>query len=98
MTVEITGIKVTADKIEIDALNIESMLFADDLYEDVEVPTVRYEFDRKARGGAEMKYLYKVVESQRRCQAAKCMGEKLEKLVGALVQLSDNFRVKEAQA
>jgi hypothetical protein len=94
MTVEITSVEIGEEKITIEALAIEDILMADDLYEDVEVPTVKYEFDRKAKNGAEMKYLWKVVQGQKKCQSAKSMGAKLEKLVGVMTQLSDSFKAQ----
>ncbi len=92
--VEITSIEVGQDKIYIEALAIEDIIMADDLFEDVEVPTVKYEFDRKAKNGAEMKYLWKVCQGQKKCQSAKSMGAKLEKLCGVITQLSDSFKAQ----
>ena len=92
--VEITNIEIGTEKITIEALAIENILLADDLFEDVEVPTVKYEFDRKAKNGAEMKYLWKVCQGQRKCQSAKSMGEKLEKLCGVITQISESFKVQ----
>ena len=92
--VEITNIEIGTEKITIEALAIEDILLADDLFEDVEVPTVKYEFDRKAKNGAEMKYLWKVCQGQRKCQSAKSMGEKLEKLCGVITQLSESVKVQ----
>lgn len=97
MIVEITGVEVTEEKITIEALKIEDIIMAEDLFADVEVPTVKYQFDRKARNGAEMKYLWKVCESQKKCQAEKCMGAKLEKLCGVITTLSEAFRVADAE-
>ena len=91
--VEITSVEIGAEKITIEALSIEDVIMADDLFEDVEVPMVKYQFDRKAKNGAAMKYLWKVCESQRKCQAEKSMGAKLEKLVGVITQLSEAFQV-----
>ena len=96
--VEITSVEIGAEKIQIEALAIENILLAEDLFEDVEVPKVKYEFDRKGKDGAAspgMKYLWKVCESQRKCQAVSSMGEKLEKLIGVITQLSEAFETKE---
>lgn len=92
--VEITSISIGTEKITIEALAIENILMADNLFEDVEVPTVKYEFSRTAKGGAEMRYLWKVVQGQKKCQSAKSMGEKLEKLAGVITTLSESFKVK----
>ena len=94
MLVEITNVEIGTEVITIEALAIEEILLADDLYEDAEVPTVKYEFSRKANNGAEMKYLWKVCQGQKRCHSAKSMGGKLEKLTGVITQLSESFRVK----
>ena len=96
--VEITSVEVGAEKITIEALAIEDILLADDLFEDVEVPKVKYEFDRKGKNGAAspgMKYLWKVCESQRKCKSESSMGAKLEKLIGVITQLSEHFETKE---
>ena len=96
--VEITSVEVGAEKITIEALAIEDILLAEDLFEDVEVPTVKYEFDRKGKNGAAspgMKYLWKVCESQRKCKSAISMGEKLERLIGVITQLSEAFESKD---
>lgn len=95
--VEITSVEIGAEKITIEALAVEDILMADDLFEDVEVPTLKYEFNRKAKNGAMspgMKYLWKVCEGQKKCQSAKNFGEKLEKLCGVITQLSEAFKVE----
>lgn len=94
MTVEIISVAIKDEAITIEGLAIEKVITAEDLYEAYEeVPVVQFEFDRKAHNAAAMKYLWKVCGSQRRCDAAKSMGEKLEKLVGSIIFLSDSFRV-----
>lgn len=95
MTVEITSVEIGAEKITIEAVNLENFLMAEDLFEDVEANPVKFEFDRTARHGAEMKYLWKVCQGQKKCQTAKSMGEKLEKLCGVITQLSEAFKVSE---
>ncbi len=92
--VEINSIEIGKEKITIEALAIEEILMADDLFEDVEVPTVKYEFDRKAKNGAEMRYLWKVCQGQKKTHSAKSMGEKLEKLCGVITTISDAFKAK----
>lgn len=94
MMVEITEVSITEDKISITAVNLENLLLADNLFEDMDEVPVHFDFDRYAKGGAAMKYLYKVCQGQRRCRQAKSMGEKLEKLAGVITNLSDSFRVK----
>lgn len=94
MVVEIKSVTIGKEKITIDAIEIENIIMAEDLFEDVEAPEVKYEFDRIAKNGAEMKYLWKVCQSQRKCQDEPTMGKKLEKLCGVITQLSDTFKVK----
>ena len=96
MIVEIRGVEISAEKITIEAVNLETILMAEDLFEDVDESPVIFEFDRTARNGAEMKYLYKIVQGQRRCQAKKSMGAKLEALVGVITQISESFRTQQA--
>jgi len=95
MMVEITEVKIAEDKISIIATDLENILLADNLYEDINEESVEFEFDRHARNGAAMKYLYKVCQSQSKCRSAKSMGEKLEKLCGAITTLSESFRVRD---
>ena len=96
MIVEIRGVEISAEKITIEAVNLETILMAEDLFEDVDESPVIFEFDRTARNGAEMKYLYTIVQGQRRCQAKKSMGAKLEALVGVITQISESFRTQQA--
>ena len=90
MTVEITAIEFGKEKIIITATNLESIL-TDDLYAEIDPEPVNFEF---TIGTPQMKYLYKICQSQSRCRQAKSMGEKLEKLTGVILYISDNFRAK----
>ena len=92
--VEITAVEVTREAVIITANELESLLMADDLFEDSEAEEVQYSFDRKSKGN--MVYLLKIVRGQKKCQTGKSMGEKLELLAkfGAILTLSDNFRIK----
>lgn len=92
MLVEIINVNVGSEKIVLEANAIEEIIMAEDLFEDVEVPVVRYSFDRKARNYAEMKYLRKIVNSQKKCQSEKSMGAKL---VGVIIQIFESFRTTE---
>ena len=94
MMVEITEVNISEDKISIIATNLESILLVDDLFEDIDEAPVQFDFDRHAKNGAAMKYLYKVCQGQKKCQSAKSMGEKLEKLCGVITTLSESFRLK----
>ncbi|MBR3142026.1 MAG: hypothetical protein IKF09_02630 [Clostridiales bacterium] len=95
MMVEITEVTIAEDKISIVATNLDNILLADNLYEDIDPKPVQFEFDRHAKGGREMKYLYKVCQGQSKCRSAKSMGEKIEKLCGVITTLSESFQVRE---
>ncbi len=90
--VQITSVEIGAEDIKIEALAIEDMIMADDLFEDAETPVVHYSFSRKAKNGAEMKYLWRVCQGQRQCEPEKSMGKKLERLCGVITTLSDAFK------
>lgn len=91
MTVEISKVNIEKEKIVIVGLAIEDILTAEDLFEEFEVPEVQYEFDRSSQSN--MKYLWKICQSQNRCKKEKSMGAKLEKLEGVITNISESFRV-----
>lgn len=91
MITEITAVEINADEIRITGNNLESLLTQDDLYEDADCEEVTFVFSRDEKKISNMKYLYKVTSSQKRCKDARSMGEKLEKLVGSIISLSENF-------
>ena len=91
MTVEVKGIEISEEVIKIEAIQLE-FLFKDDLFEDAEALPAVYEFERKTNNGAHMKYLWKLVSSQKCCKNCKSFGEKLEKLVGQIIFISENFK------
>lgn len=94
MTVEITSVEIGAEKITIEAINLENIFMNENLYEDIDEKPVKFEFDRTANNGAQMKYLYRVCQGQKKCQSAKSLGEKLEKLCGVITQLSESFKAE----
>lgn len=91
MTVEITNVTIEKESILITGLAIEDILMAEDLFEEFEVPEVTYEFDRTSQSN--MRYLWKICQSQNRCKKEKSMGAKLEKLEGVIINLSESFRI-----
>jgi hypothetical protein len=93
MLVEITNVEVSALNIILEANAIENVIMADDLFEDVEIPKVVFSFDRKAKNGCEMRYLWTICANQRRCESATSFGGKLEKLKGAILQINETFRI-----
>lgn len=90
MVVEIKSVEIGNEEIVMEATNLEKMLCSDDLYEEIDEETVRFVFPRE-HGASSLKYLYKVCEGTRRCKNAKSLGEKIEKLVGQIISLSENF-------
>lgn len=93
MITEIKTVEINENEIILEGINLESIFTADDLFKDLEEEMVRFVFNYREHGGGCLKYLYKVCASQNRCKNAKSIGEKIEKLVGSIVFLSDNFRV-----
>ncbi len=91
MIVEITSVEVNKNQVVIEATNLETVFTAEDLFEDIPEEKVRFIFDRQEHHGSAIKYLYKVCSSQRKCQDAKSMGEKIEALVGCIISLSESF-------
>ncbi len=91
MITEIKSVQITEDAIIMEGTNLETIFTAEDLFAELDEETVKFVFDRREHGGAALKYLYKVCQSQKRCQNAKSMGEKLEKLVGCIISLSESF-------
>ena len=98
MIVEITSVKVDKDQVIIEGTNLETVFTSEDLYEDIPEEKVRFIFDRSEHHGSAIKYLYKVCSSQRKCQDAKSMGDKIEALVGCIISLSESFIEKPFQA
>lgn len=91
MIVEITSVEVNKEQVVIEGTNLETVFLAEDLFEDIPEETVRFVFDRQEHHGSAIKYLYKVCQSQKKCQTAKSMGEKIEALVGQIISLSESF-------
>lgn len=95
MLVNITEVKITSKYVSIKGQNLEAQLLQDDLFSEDEAPIVIFRFPRDEENPGPMKYLYKVVTSQKRCESAKSMGEKLERLNGAVITLADGFIIKQ---
>ena len=96
MIVEITSVEVNKDQVIVEGTNLETIFTAEDLFEDIPEDKVRFIFSRQEHHGSAIKYLYKVCASQRKCQDAKSMGEKIEALVG--ISLSESFIEKPTAA
>ena len=91
MITEITKCEISNDEIKLTGNNLESLLTEENLFEDAETEEVTFVFSRDEHRLSNMKYLYKVVSSQKKCLNCKSMGEKLENLVGCIISLSENF-------
>ena len=91
MITEIKSVEINETEVILEGINLETIFTSENLYEELEEENVRFVFDRHEHGGSNLKYLWKVCASQKKCQNAKSMGEKLEKLVGCIISLSENF-------
>ncbi len=91
MITEITKVEVNKEQVILEGVNLETIFTSEDLYEDIPEEPVRFVFDRQEHHGAALKYLWKVCSSQRKCQDAKSIGEKIENLVGCILSLSESF-------
>lgn len=88
MITEIKNVTITDKEIILEGNNLETIFTSDDLYEELPEEEVKFVFDRSS---GNLKYLWKICSGQRHCKNAKSMGEKLEKLEGCIISLSENF-------
>lgn len=91
MITEIKSVEISENEIILEGINLETIFTAENLYEEMDEEVVRFVFDRHKNRGGCMKYLWKVCSSQKKCRNAKSMGEKLERLVGCIISISENF-------
>lgn len=98
MIIEVNSVEVNKEQVVIEGTNLETVFTAEDLFEDIPEEKVRFVFGREEHHGSAIKYLYKVCSSQKRCQDAKSMGQKIEALVGCIISLSESFIEKPATA
>ena len=90
MITEIKSVEINETEIVLEGINLETIFTADDLFEEMDEETVRFVFNRE-HNAASYKYLWKVCSGQKKCKNAKSFGEKLEKLVGCIISLSESF-------
>ena len=88
MITEIRKVEVNREQIVLEGTDLESLFTSDDLYLDIPEEPVRFVFERKP---GNIKYLYKVCQSQNKCKDAKSIGTKIENLVGCIISLSESF-------
>ncbi len=95
MIIEVVSVKIDDSSIEIFGNSLENILVSDNLFEEMEAEPVRFVFPRAHEDGGipAMKYLYRVVTSQKKCQDEKSFGEMIEKLASGhcIISLSENF-------
>lgn len=93
MITSINAVEISKDAIRISGDNLEKLLTQEDLFEDAEAEPVTFVFPRDEHRISAMKYLYKVVSSQKCCKDLHSMGEKLEALAKnhCIISLSENF-------
>lgn len=95
MLVSINSTEITTDEISISATNLETILLADDLFQNIDENAeeeVTFLFDASNLG--HKKYLYKLCQSQRSAKDKKSLGEMIEALKGCILSISDGFREK----
>ncbi len=92
MTVCINEVTITESEVQLSCTNLEGMFLSENFYEDIEDEPVIFSFSREKEG--QMKYLYKICMSQKKCQSAKSIGAKIESLCTCITQISDAFQVK----
>ncbi len=91
MVVEINEVEIGTEEIVIEGTNLETIFTSEDLFEEIDEEKVRFVFNRHENHGSQLKYLFRVCQSQRKCQPCKSLGEKLENLVGSVISLSESF-------
>ncbi|WP_026510565.1 hypothetical protein [Butyrivibrio sp. LC3010] len=91
MIVEINSVEIGKEDIVIEATNLETIFTSEDLYEELDEEKVKFVFSRHDNHGSALKYLIKVCQGRKKCQSCKSMGDKLEKLVGSIISLSESF-------
>ena len=94
MYVQITGIdiEVGATEVIIEALNIENMVLAKNLFDDVSLPTVKFAFDRNNTFDTD--YFWSIVEkmeAQTRGPIPNNLKDRVQKLVGFSTNIKDKY-------
>lgn len=94
MVVEVKSVEISKETVVIEAINLET-IFTSDLYEEIDEDVVRFIFGTGSDNStASRKYLYKVVQGNKKCAKEKSLGAKLEKLPGQIISLSESFLEK----
>ena len=96
MLVEVVSTIITEDEIILETNSLENILVNENLFEDIEAEPCRFVFPRAHEDGgiSAMKYLWRVVTSQKSCKGEKSFGEMIEKLASGhcIISLSENFK------
>ena len=83
-----------ANEVVITGVDLDSIwVFRDEPEEDTECTEVSYKFDISSAGAK--KYLFIVTKNNKKANEFQYMPQRLEALVGQIINLSDNFRVKD---
>ena len=83
-----------ANEVVITGVDLDSIwVFRDEPEEDTECTEVSYKFDISSAGAK--KYLFIVTKHNKKANEFQYMPQRLEALVGQIINLSDNFRVKD---
>lgn len=95
MIIEVTGISISESEVQVEGNSLENILISDNLFEEMEEVPVKFVFPRAHEEGgiAAMKYLWRVVSSQKACKEEKSFGAMIEKLASGhcIISLSENF-------
>lgn len=91
MTTEIKSVEITKDFIVLQGIDLDKFLYCERLDEAIEPEAKHFVFDRHIYNGAQMKYLYKLVSSQKVCESEKTMAGKLTKLCGQILSIPESF-------
>ncbi len=96
MIIEVLSTTISESEVKIEGNSLENILVSDDLFEAMDEQPVCFVFPRAHEEGgiAAMKYLYRVVSSQKACKDEKSFGEMIEKLASGhcIISLSENFK------
>lgn len=89
MIVEIKSCEITNEEIKFEAVSLESVLTSEDLFESIDEEVLEFVFEKTNTSAR--KYLFKICQSQKKCQNKKSLGEMLEALPGSILSLSESF-------
>lgn len=90
MLVNVNETTIDSEEIRIKASNLEAILLADDIYNQMdEEEEVVFLF--QTANLSHRKYLFKICQSQKQAKDKKSLGEMIEALPGCILSLSEGF-------